>query len=76
MKIMKWGASLAVRLPATVVQVLDLKAGDEVDIYVGDERTVRVSRKLTREDLLKRLRDFRGRLPADFRFDRDEVNAR
>ena len=28
------------------------------------------------EELLKRLRAFRGRLPADFKFDRDEANAR
>jgi antitoxin MazE len=26
--------------------------------------------------LLKRLRAFRGRLPPDFKFDRDEANAR
>lgn len=26
--------------------------------------------------LLKRLRGFRGRLPVDFKFDRDEANAR
>ena len=26
--------------------------------------------------LLKRLRAFRGRLPADFKFDREEANAR
>jgi predicted RNase H-like HicB family nuclease len=29
-----------------------------------------------REALLKRLRAFRGRLPADFKFDRDEANGR
>lgn len=27
-------------------------------------------------ELLKRLRGFRGRLPVDFKFDRDEANAR
>jgi antitoxin MazE len=35
-----------------------------------------VSRKPGREELLRRLRPFRGRLPADFKFDRDEANAR
>ena len=29
-----------------------------------------------RESLLKQLRTFRGRLPADFKFDRDDANAR
>jgi antitoxin MazE len=35
-----------------------------------------VARKPGRDELLKRLRAFRGRLPADFKFDRDEANAR
>ena len=35
-----------------------------------------VARKPGRDELLKRLRTFRGRLPADFKFDRDEANAR
>ena len=41
-----------------------------------DEREFGVTRKPGREDFLKRLRSFRGRLPADFKFDRDEANAR
>ena len=28
------------------------------------------------EDLLARLRQYRGRLPADFKFDREEANSR
>jgi hypothetical protein len=35
-------------------------------MYVADEREFGVSRKPGREGLLKRLRAFRGRLPADF----------
>ncbi len=30
----------------------------------------------TTEELLARLRQFRGRLPADFKFDREEANSR
>jgi len=49
--------------------------GDEVEVHVeGPEFALR--RKPGREDLLKRLRAFRGRLPADFVFDRDEANER
>jgi hypothetical protein len=29
-----------------------------------------------REDLLRKLRSFRGRLPLDFKFDRDDANGR
>jgi antitoxin MazE len=76
MQVAKWGNSLAIRLPASVVDALELKEGDDIEIYIADEGQFGVSRKPTREELLKRLRAFRGRLPADFKFDRDEANAR
>jgi len=76
MQIAKWGNSLAVRLPAAVVEVLELKEGDDIEIHIAGAREMVIARKPGREDLLKRLRAFRGRLPADFKFDRDEANAR
>jgi antitoxin MazE len=76
MQVAKWGNSLAVRLPSSVVEALELKEGDEVEIHVLDGRDFGVARKPGREELLRRLRAFRGRLPADFKFDRDEANAR
>ncbi len=76
MQVAKWGNSLAVRLPAAVVEALALKEGDEIEIYVEDDRNFAVSRKPSRDALLKRLRSFRGRLPPDFKFDREEANAR
>ncbi len=76
MQVAKWGNSLAVRLPAAVVEALQLEEGDEIEIQVADERVFAVARKPGREDWLKRLRAFRGRMPADFKFDRDEANAR
>ena len=76
MRVARWGNSLAIRLPAAVVEALRLEAGDEIVVNVLDEREIAVARKPGRADLLKRLRAFRGRLPADFRFDREAVNAR
>lgn len=38
------------------------------------ERTLEVARKAQPLELLARLRRLRGRLPADFRFDRLEAN--
>ena len=76
MQVAKWGNSLAVRLPAMVVEALELKEGDEVEVRIADARAFEVSRKPDREDLLERLRGFRGRLPVDWKFDREEVNAR
>ena len=76
MRIAKWGNSLAVRLPAAVVEALDLKDGDDIELTVLDEKALAVTRKPSRDELLERLRAFRGRLPDDFKFDRDEANAR
>ncbi|HXO00440.1 MAG TPA: AbrB/MazE/SpoVT family DNA-binding domain-containing protein [Stellaceae bacterium] len=76
MQVAKWGNSLAIRLPAAIVELLQLKEGDEIEICVADDREFGVSRKPSRAELLNRLREFEGRLPADFKFDRDEANAR
>ncbi len=76
MQVAKWGNSLAVRLPAAVVEALELKEGDEIELHVADARQLGVARKPGRYELLRRLRAFRGGLPPDFKFDRDEVNAR
>ena len=76
MRVARWGNSPAVRLPAAVVEALELKEGDKIEIHLADAREFGISRKPGREGLLKRLRAFRGRLPADFKFDRDEANAR
>ena len=76
MQVAKWGNSLAVRLPASVVKALNLHEGDDIEIHVEGERSMTVARKPDREGLIERLRAFRGRLPDDFKFDRDEANAR
>lgn len=76
MQVAKWGNSLAVRLPAAVVEVLGLKAGDQVEIQVAGQRAFAVARAPGKRELLARLRKYRGRLPATFRFDRLEANER
>ncbi|MGE0714291.1 MAG: AbrB/MazE/SpoVT family DNA-binding domain-containing protein [Alphaproteobacteria bacterium] len=76
MRVAKWGNSLAVRLPASVVEALEIKEGDEIEIHAAGSRELVVARKPSRDELLERLRAFEGRLPADFKFDRDEANAR
>ena len=76
MQVAKWGNSLAIRIPAAVAEALALKPGDEVQVSVEGESDFALSRKPGREDLLNRLRAFRGRLPADFVFDRDAANER
>jgi antitoxin MazE len=60
MQVAKWGNSLAIRLPAAVIEALELKAGDEIEIRIADARELSVARKPGRKELLKRLRAFRA----------------
>jgi len=76
MQVSKWGNSLAVRLPAAVVEALDLKEGDQIVIHVAGRNAFEVSKVPGRRELLARLRKFRGRLPATFKFDRLEAHER
>ncbi|MDO8273119.1 MAG: AbrB/MazE/SpoVT family DNA-binding domain-containing protein [Gammaproteobacteria bacterium] len=76
MQVSKWGNSLAIRLPASVVEALALKEGDDIEVVIAEERVFEVRRKPDREELLARMRKFRGTLPEDFKFNRDEANER
>jgi antitoxin MazE len=76
MQVSKWGNSLAVRLPASVVEALQLKEGDDIEVHVIGARAFGVRKAPGARELLGRLRKFRGRLPADFKFDRIEANER
>jgi antitoxin MazE len=76
MQVSKWGNSLAVRLPAAVVEALGLKEGDQLEIQVAGRKAFEVSKAPTARELLARLHKFRGRLPASFKFDRLEANER
>ena len=76
LQVSKWGNSLAVRLPAAVVEALELKEGDRIEIRVAHGRAFEVSRDQSRERALARLRKLRRPLPAGFVFDRNDANAR
>jgi antitoxin MazE len=76
MLVAKWGNSLAIRLPAAVVEALELKAGDEVEVHVMGDRAFGIDRDRSRERALARIRALRKPLPADWKFDREEANAR
>jgi antitoxin MazE len=76
MRVSKWGNSLAVRLPDTVVKALKLKSGDDIEVVVRGERVFQVGRDTSRERALARLRALKKPLPKGFRFDREAANAR
>ena len=76
MQVAKWGNSLAVRLPQAVVDALELREGDQIDIQVMGARSIDIAREPQPKELLTRLRKLRGRLPAGFKFDRLEAHER
>ena len=73
MQIAKWGNSLAVRIPADVARALGLKVGDEVDISATGERTLELSRRRSREELVAHMASLKLRLPEGYKFNREEL---
>ena len=78
MQVSRWGNSLAVRLPAAVVEALGLQEGDEIELRAAPagDREFLLARPLTREDAIEGLRRLGWRLPRGFRFNREEVSER
>jgi antitoxin MazE len=76
MQVARWGNSLAVRIPSAVVEALELKEGDHIEVHIADDRTFKIGRDGRREAAIARLRALRRPLPDGFRFDRDEANER
>lgn len=77
MLIAKWGNSFAVRIPADVLKALGLKEGDDINFCTLDDgRVAVISERQQRRAAIDRLKSFRGSLPADYVFDREEANAR
>ena len=65
MLVSKLGNSLAIRLPASVVEDLAIKEGDDIEIVVAEDRVFAVKKKPSRTALLKKLHKYRGKLSAD-----------
>jgi antitoxin MazE len=76
MQVSKWGNSLAVRLPAAVVEALDLKEGDQIEIRVAGGREFEIARDHSAQKAIERIRQLRRPLPPGFKFDRLEANER
>ncbi len=73
MRVSRWGNSLAIRIPAEVVEKLRLKADDEAEISVTGENSFEVVRNLRRQQAIEKMRAMRFVLPEDYKFDRDEI---
>jgi antitoxin MazE len=75
-QVSKWGNSLAVRLPAAVVQALELKEGDQIEITVAGKRELEISRDESRKRALESLRKLARPFPPGYVFDREEAHER
>jgi antitoxin MazE len=77
MQVSKWGNSLAVRLPKSLVQELGLKEGDQLSLVAARDGEIEVeTRQAQRSRALHRMAARNWTLPEDYRFDRDEANRR
>jgi antitoxin MazE len=76
MQVARWGNSLAIRLPAAVVEALALKEGDDVEVRIANDRAFAIARDRSRDQALESIRALRRPLPPGWRFDRDDANAR
>jgi antitoxin MazE len=75
MKVVRWGNSLAVRLPVKLVRELGLAEGDKIEL-IRDNDVLRVQRLPRTREVLDSLRQFRVRLPANERLGRDDAHRR
>jgi len=75
MQVAKWENSLAVRLPAGLVDALGLREGDEIEFVVHHAGDSSGSCEARPEALLLPLRRFRGKLPGDFKFRRNDTDG-
>lgn len=76
MQVTRWGNSLAIRLPASVVEALALKEGDDIEVRIAGERAFEIARDQSRLKALESIRRLRKPLPPGWTFDRDEANER
>jgi antitoxin MazE len=76
MRVAKWGNSLAIRIPGAVAEALELREGDDVTVRIAGDRVFEIEPDRTRERAVERIRGFGWKLPPDWKFSRDEANAR
>ncbi|SCB19673.1 antitoxin MazE [Rhizobium multihospitium] len=76
MQVAKWGNSLAIRIPSSVADALDLKEGDDIVVRIGKGNAFEIERDDSRQRALEKIKSFKLKLPSDWKFDRDEANSR
>jgi len=76
MVVSRWGNSLAVRLPRTLVERLGLQPGDELEVVAATSERIAVAKDPRRADAVDRMRARALRFPDGYVFDREGIHAR
>ncbi len=77
MRAFKWGDSLAIELTGPLVEELNLKEGDELEVVAAGNRKVVVETKeQERLRAIEKIASLNLALPPGYKFDRDEANER
>jgi antitoxin MazE len=75
-RVAKWGNSPAVRIPRAALIEAGLKEGDAVIVTADGKGGLSVAPDRRRQEALEALGKFRIKIPADYKFDREEANSR
>jgi antitoxin MazE len=65
----KWGASHAIRIPKEVVDALDLKTGEEIDLEFGADKIVMKKKKAKLPTYAEMIEMMRGQTPPPMEWD-------
>ncbi len=76
MVVSRWGNSLGVRLPRTLVQSLGLKPGDELEVVSASRARIILAVDDRRAKAVERMRARALRRPEGTAFDREDANTR
>jgi antitoxin MazE len=72
-KVSEWGNSLGIRIPRDVVDALDLRKGDEIEVSIAGRRKLMIARDDRRARAMERMRELARPLPPGWKFSRDEI---
>tara|TARA_R110002096_G_scaffold199890_4_gene383781 strand:+ start:937 stop:1179 length:243 start_codon:yes stop_codon:yes gene_type:complete len=73
MRVAKWGNSLAIRLPAELVEVLDLKEGDNLEVLDANDSAITVKSSPKFLELVERLQKEGKLFPSNYKFKRSDA---
>ena len=76
MLISKWGNSLGIRLPRSLVRDLALEPGDELEVVSASGARIILAKHNRRARAVERMRARALRRPEGYVFDREEINSR